>query len=153
MKLILNRFYKGPEYTIGRLYINDKYFCDTLEDVDRGIIQTMPPSTISELKVPSKTAIPRGIYSITLDIQSPRFKEYTQYKFCKGYLPRLLDVPGFEGILIHIGNYTKDTDGCILVGTNSSKGMVSNSTATFKKLYQELQDASDNDEQITIEIY
>ena len=153
MKLILNRFYKGPEYTIGRLYINGKYFCDTLEDVDRGILQTMPLSKIAEMKIPGKTAIPRGIYSVSLDIQSPRFKNYKQYSFCDGYVPRILDIPGFDGILIHIGNYAKDTDGCILIGTNSSKGMVSNSTATFKKFYQELQIAANNDEQITIEIY
>jgi hypothetical protein len=153
MKLILNRFYKGPEYTIGRLYIDGKYFCDTLEDVDRGILQTMPLSKIAEMKIPGKTAIPRGIYPVSLDIQSPRFKKYKQYSFCDGYVPRILDIPGFDGILIHIGNYAKDTDGCILIGTNSSKGMVSNSTATFKKFYQELQIAANNDEQITIEIY
>lgn len=151
MKLMLNRFFKGKEYTIGRLYINDEYFCDTLEDTDRGLLQTDDIDNINTKKIYGKTAIPRGTYKITLNIQSPKYKSYKQYKFCKGYLPRLLNVPGFEGILIHIGNYAKDSFGCILVGKNDCKGMVSNSTATFKKLYEKLLAVKDN-EDIEIEI-
>ena len=134
MKLKLDRFYKGPNYTIGRLYIDGEYFCDTLEDVDRGLLQSMSLEEINCLKVYGETAIPRGTYKITLDVQSPKYKNRNQYKFCKGYLPRLLDVIGYDGILIHIGNYPKDTLGCILVGENKVKGQVINSTKTFKKL-------------------
>lgn len=151
MKLLLNRFFKGDEYTIGRLYINDEYFCDTIEDADRGLLQTDDIDNINTKKIYGKTAIPRGTYKITLNVQSPKYKSYKQYNFCKGYLPRLLNVPGFDGILIHIGNYAKDSYGCILVGKNDHKGMVSNSTATFKKLYEKLS-AIKNSEDIEIEI-
>ena len=99
---------------------------------------------INSIKVYGETAIPRGTYKITLDVQSPKYKNRNQYKFCKGYLPRLLEVPGYDGILIHIGNYIKDTYGCILVGENKVKGQVINSTATFKKLYNILITSKDD---------
>ena len=138
MKIELERIYKGDTYTIGKLYINGSYFCDTLEDKDRGLTQDMPLEEIKKIKVAGKTAIPTGTYQVSLDIISPKFsdfKKYAAYKFCDGYLPRLVNVPGFEGVLIHIGNDDEDTDGCILVGTNSVKGKVTNSTSTFRKLY------------------
>lgn len=154
MDVKLVRIYNGPKYTIGRLYINDQYFCDTLEDVDRGLRWDMKLSEINRIKVAGKTAIPIGIYSITLGIQSPKFsadKYKKQYGFCDGYLPRLINVPGYQGVLIHIGNDEDDTDGCILVGENKQKGKVINSTATFKKLYKLLADCQEN-EPIKIEI-
>lgn len=149
MKLLLNRHFKGEKYTIGKLYINDEYFCDTLEDVDRGLTQNMNIGDIKEKKVMHQTAIPTGTYKITLNIQSPKYSQRKQYDFCKGYLPRLIDVPGFEGILIHIGNKPGDSSGCILVGENKVKGQVINSTTTFKKLYEKLKNAK---EKIEIEI-
>lgn len=155
MDLLLKRIYKGPKYTIGHLYINGQYFCDTLEDIDRGLHSDMKLSEINRIKVAGKTAIPTGTYYITLGIQSPKFsdKKYEkQYGFCKGYLPRLINVKGYQGILIHIGNSDTDTDGCILVGSNTVKGKVTNSTATFRKLYKILQEIEDNESiQITIE--
>lgn len=150
MKLYLNRHFKGNEYTIGKLYIDGEYFCDTIEDVDRGLNQEMTIEEIREIKIKHETAIPTGTYKITLNVQSPKYSQRSQYDFCKGYLPRLIDVKGFDGILIHIGNYAKDSSGCILVGKNDSKGMVSNSTATFKNLYERLKSAND-DIEITIE--
>lgn len=151
MKILLNRFYKGDAYTIGKLYINGEYFCDTLEDVDRGLLQTHSIEYINNHKVYGHTAIPRGTYKITLNVQSSKYKIRKQYAFCDGYLPRLLNIPGFDGILIHIGNYAKDSCGCILVGKNDVKGMVSNSTATFKQLYEKLAAVKDS-EDIEIEI-
>lgn len=138
MKLKLERIYKGDTYTIGKLFIDGEYFCETLEDVDRGLSQDMNIEDIKEKKIYGKTAIPTGKYQVTLAIQSPKFsnfKKYPAYKFCDGYIPRLLNVPGFEGVLIHIGNDDEDSSGCILVGTNSIKGKVTNSTSTFRKLY------------------
>lgn len=149
MKLTLERFYKGSKYTIGHLYIDGKKFCDTLEDPDRGLTQDMPTEQIKAAKIYGNTAIPHGKYKITLNIISPKFSKKKAYNFCKGKLPRLLDVPGFEGILIHIGNTQADTEGCILVGNNNVKGKVTDSTNTFKKLYMELLKDPDN---ITIEI-
>lgn len=143
MKLFLNRIYKGQNYTIGKLYIDGKYFCDTLEDTDRGLKQTDPLTTITSKKVYSKTAIPIGEYNITLNIVSPRFKDRQWAKFCNGKLPRLINVPGFEGVLIHVGNTPEDTLGCILVGYNKLKGQLVNSTTTFKQLYDIISKAQD----------
>lgn len=153
MKLTLNRIYRGPSYTIGKLYINNEYFCDTLEDTDRGLTDKMTLTEILKIKKPSETAIPSGTYNITLDIVSPRFSTKAFYQqICNGKLPRLLDVKGFDGVLIHSGNTEKDSSGCILVGQNKVKGKVINSQETFKKLYKILKDYWDKDKSITINI-
>lgn len=138
MKLELHRIFKGPEYTIGKLYINGQYVCDTLEDVDRGLTQKMSLNDIVRKKVYGKTAIPTGEYQVTLAVISPKFKDRSWAKFCGGRLPRLLNVPGFQGVLIHVGNKPEDTLGCILVGYNKIKGRVINSAEAFKKLYSML---------------
>lgn len=147
MELLLDRFFKGSDYTIGKLYIDGVYFCDTLEDVDRGLKQSMPLKQILSIKKPSITAIPTGTYKILMNVTSPKYsrsKYKNQYGFCNAKLPRLMDVPGYDGILIHIGNYNYDTDGCILVGKNTSKGAVMESTKTFTELYNILSSSNDN---------
>lgn len=150
MEILLDRFFKGPKYTVGHLYIDGKYFCDTIEDVDRGLLNSMPLSEIKAKKIPSKTAIPRGIYKITLDVVSPKYSKRDFYiKVCKGKVPRILNVKGFEGILIHAGNTEEDSAGCIILGENKVKGKVINSRATFEKFYKELLKDKNN---ITIEI-
>lgn len=152
MELRLKRFACKPKYTVGKLYIDGKYFCDTLEDRDRGIDNSMTEQEIRTIKVSSETAIPTGTYRITMNVQSPKYKKRAAYKFCNGFVPRLLDVKGFDGILIHIGNTKEDTAGCILVGYNKVVGQVNNSTDTFKKLYAILDTASRKGEKITIKI-
>lgn len=152
MKLVLDRKWKKDGYSIGRLYIDGELFCNTLEDKDRGLTKDMPASRIKVLKVKDKTAIPTGTYAVTLRIQSPKFKNYKAYEFCDGYLPRLCQVPGFDGVLIHIGNTAADSSGCILVGENRKVGQVVNSTATFQKLYKRLKAADQRGENISIEI-
>lgn len=152
MKLTLDRFFKGSDYTIGKLYIDGEFFSNTLEDTDRGLLQTMPLDEIKKKKIAGITAIPRGTYKIVMNVVSPKYsaeKYKKQYGFCNAKLPRLLDVPGFEGVLIHIGNYPKDTDGCILVGTNNVKGAVMSSGVAFNALYTKLAAAKD---EITITI-
>jgi hypothetical protein len=141
VKLLLDRIYKGKDYTIGRLYIDGVYFCDTLEDTVRDLPE--------EEKIYSQTAIPAGTYKITLNIISPKYSLRKSYDWCGGRLPRLLNVPFFDGILIHAGNTAKDSAGCILVGENKEKGKVLNSMATLKRLYKVLKEAKD---QIYIEI-
>jgi len=152
MKVLLKRIAKRPGYTIGNLYLNGKYFCDTLEDTDRGLMQSLPTSVNVAKKKKGATAIPVGTYRLTLAVKSPRFGEKPQYKFCDGHLPRLVNVPAFDGVLIHIGNTAKDTEGCILVGKNTIVGQVTNSRDTFLALYSQLQDASSLDEDIFITI-
>lgn len=153
MELIVDRKWKRQSYTISNLTIDGKWFCNVLEDADRGLDDSMSLAKIKELKKPSITAIPKGTYEITLDVISPRFCTKIFYKqVCDGKLPRLLNVKGFEGILIHAGNTDKDTDGCLLVGQNKVKGQVINSQATFKELYKLLKDKHDKGEKITIKI-
>lgn len=152
MKIISKRIAKRDTYTISNMFIDDVKFCNVLEDTDRGLTSDMSLEEIKKIKVHGKTAIPTGTYKITLDVVSPKFSKYKQYEFCQGKLPRLLDVPGFEGILIHIGNTETDTDGCLLVGDNNVVGKVTNSTVVFKELYSKMQEAVANKEEITITI-
>lgn len=134
MKLKLKSRYKGPDYTIGNLYVNGAYFCDTLEDKVRDIPR--------EGKIPGKTAIPAGTYKVILN-RSPKFQRE---------LPRLQNVPFFEGVLIHRGNTPEHTEGCILVGENKVKGQVINSTPYELKLVELLKDAQRRGEVLEIEI-
>ena len=150
MRLELKRIARRETYTIGRLYIDGERFCDTLEDTDRGLQQSLPLSVNQAKKRKGATAIPTGTYRVTLAVKSPRFSQKAQYSFCNGYLPRLINVPAYDGVLIHIGNTAKDTEGCILVGRNTKVGMVTDSRDTFLKLYSRLQDAKDDDIFITI---
>ena len=142
MELKLRRIARRDTYTIGRLYIDGVYFCDTIEDKDRGLRQGLPIAVNKQLKVKSKTAIPAGRYRVTMSVKSPKMSLRPAYDFCNGYVPRLLEVPAFEGILIHIGNTARDSAGCILVGENKVVGKVINSTATFHRLYERLKSAN-----------
>lgn len=138
---------------MSNLYIDGKWFCNCLEDADRGLDNSMSEDMIRTLKKPSITAIPRGTYEITLDVVSPKFSRYDFYKdVCNGKVPRLKNVKGFDGILIHAGNTDKDSSGCLLVGQNKVKGQVVNSKETFKQLYKLLQDGKSRGEKITIKI-
>jgi hypothetical protein len=152
MEIKIKREQLEPTYTISKLFIDGQYFCDTVEDCDRGLTDNMSLEEIMHKKVYGETAIPKGTYKITLDIVSPKFQEKSWAKFCDGKLPRLLNVKGFEGVLIHVGNTPKDSLGCILVGKNTIKGQVTNSTETFKNLYNKLLEGKDRGEALTIKI-
>lgn len=149
MRLTLKRLYKLTDYTIGRLYVDGVYFCDTLEDTDRGLTSAMRLGTIQRLKKPGKTAIPTGTYFVDMKTVSPKFKLRKWAKPYGGRVPRLQGVRGFDGILIHTGNTAADTDGCILVGKNKVKGKVVDSVETYTRLFELLDMAADY---ITIEI-
>lgn len=149
IKLKLQRTFKGVSYTIGKLHLNDKYFCDTLEDTDRGLKSTMSVEEIERIKVYSQTAIPTGTYKINMNTVSPKFKDRVWAKPYGGKLPRLINVKGYSGVLIHVGNKPEDTLGCILVGENKVKGQVINSTAAFNRLMTEL--SKDSNIELTIE--
>ena len=152
MKLLLRRIFKGPRYTIGKLFINGVYECDTLEDQDRGLTSQMSLEEIKAKNVYGVTAIPTGTYSINMTTVSPKFKDRAWAKPYKGILPRLENVKGYEGVLIHVGNKAEDTLGCILVGENKVKGQVINSTATFYELMTVLLKAQSAGEVIELTI-
>lgn len=134
MELTLNRIFLGGSATIGELLINDKHLCDTLED------RVRPEGE----KVYGKTAIPEGKYEIELT-HSPRFKKI---------LPEILNVPNFSGIRIHTGNSSKDTEGCIIVGTwdGEKEDWVGNSRIAFDELMALLEEATNNKEKVTITV-
>jgi hypothetical protein len=128
-------------YTIGKMYIDGDYFCDTLEDRVRDIDKNGKFDN-GEVKVAGETAIPYGRYQVVVTM-SPKFKRE---------LPRLLNVPNFEGILIHRGNTDKDSAGCLLLGENKVKGKVINSTPYEQKLVSILKDVQNKGEEIWITI-
>jgi hypothetical protein len=111
MELKLIRETKTNDSTIGKLYINEIYHCYTLEDKER------------EVKVQNVTAIPKGRYEVIVNF-SNRFQQQ---------MPLLLNVPNFVGVRIHWGNYSKDTEGCILLGTSKAVNMIGNSRTAYAK--------------------
>jgi hypothetical protein len=125
MNLTLTRIAKRSTYTIGKLYIDGVYFCDTIEDTDRGLTQSMPLAEIKQKKVYGETAIPTGTYSVIINY-SPKFKKN---------MPLITGVRGFDGIRIHTGNTADDSLGCIIVGKNKVVGKVLESRDTYNKLF------------------
>ena len=156
MELIVDRKWKKQSYTISNLTIDGKWFCNVLEDKDRSLDSSMSVAKIRELKKPSITAIPKGTYEITLDVISPKYCTNSFYKqVCNGKVPRLLNVKGFEGILIHVGDGPRGADlssGCLLCGYNKVKGQLRDGKEVFKKLYSLLKEAKSRGEKITIKI-
>lgn len=140
MRLRLERTYCGATYTIGHLYnVTDgarDYICDVIEDTVRDVNKNGVFDG-EEKKIPSLTAIPYGTYKVTMWTRSPKFSNFTKYPYAKkydGYLPRLLNVPHFEGILIHCGSSAASSAGCLIVGYNTVKGRVTRSQEAFYKL-------------------
>lgn len=134
MIITVRRIAMKDTYTIGKLYIDGVYFCDTIEDKDRGLDDSMEESVIKERKVYGETAIPLGTYKVEITY-SPKFKKN---------LPLLIGVKGFEGIRIHSGNTAKDSLGCIIAGRNKKVGMVLDSRATMTKLLKVLTSTKEN---------
>lgn len=141
MELLLERKYLKSDYTIGRLYVNGVFFCNTLEDKNRDINKS-GNFDFGESKVYGETCIPYGRYKVIVNYSNKFRRE----------LPLLLDVPNFTGIRIHRGNTPKDTLGCILVGENKKKGMVLNSTTYEVKLINIIKDSLNKKEEVFINI-
>ena len=137
MKLTLKRIALRQTYTIGKLYIDGVYFCDTIEDkvVD---VDKSGKFEGNEKKVYGESAIPYGIYKVIVTL-SPRFKRF---------LPEIINVPNFDFIRIHAGNTAKDSHGCIIVGQNKEVGKVLNSRFYEQKLVGMLK----GEKNVTIEI-
>ncbi len=135
MELLLRRDAFNDVCTFGKMFVNLDYVCETLEDVDRHLEN-------GGEKINERTAIPRGEYRVVID-WSRRFRKN---------LPRLLDVPQFEGVRIHRGNHAGDTEGCILVGTHRLVDAVGSSAVAFAKLIAMLEAAADRMELVTLRI-
>lgn len=153
MKLKIERRWKKATYTIGRFYIDGIFYFNSLEDKDRGLKKTDPLSYIKSRKVAGETAIPTGTYEVTMNVTSPKYAAVPWYwKFCQGKMPRILDVPGFDGILIHPLTTALDTKGCVGVGKNTQVGKLTQSKESWKQIYKIMRAAADKGEKITIEI-
>ena len=141
MKLELKRIALKPNYTIGKLFINGTYYCDTIEDK---VIDLNKNGKFDDglNKVMHQTAIPYGTFKVVVN-HSPKFNRE---------LPRLLDVPYFEGILIHNGSDQNSSSGCIIVGENKIVGKVTNSTFYMNNLTARIKDAQNKGEITTITI-
>lgn len=120
---------KAETYRAGKLSINGKFFCWTIEDKDRGLTKDMPVSNLLTIKKYGVTAIPTGRYKVAMTY-SNRFKEY---------MPQILNVPGFEGIRIHVANTAKDVEGCIGIAyENSEDGFAGNSRKCYADFIKQL---------------
>ena len=141
MRITLERFIRGTEFTIGSLSVNGEWLCWTGEDAVRDDPNPITPQ--NEGKVYGQTAIPAGTYHVIVNL-SPRLKKR---------MPRLLNVPGFDGILIHKGNDAGDTSGCILIGAKvDSPTRISDCSKVFDELFQKIDYAYGSGEGVTIEI-
>lgn len=147
MKIKLKRIALKKDYTIGKLYIDDVYFCDTLEDAVRDLNKNGKFDN-GEKKIYGQTAIPYGTYDVATNVVSSRFKNRVWAKPYNGKIPRLLNVQSFDGVLLHPGSSQLDTSGCILVGKNTIVGRLTDSQKTFHLLMQKIK----NQKNITIEI-
>jgi hypothetical protein len=136
MKLLLIRDAFSATTTLGKLYVNGAYRCETLEDADRHLEDE------GAEKVHGETAIPIGIYNVVIDY-SNRFQRP---------MPHILDVSEFEGVRIHPGNTAADTEGCVLVGSGRLGESVVRSRIAFEPLFDALEAAYDDNESITLEI-
>ena len=155
MELTLKRIALRSEYTIGKLYVDGEYVCDTIEDAVRDLDKDGKFAN-GEVKIHGKTAIPYGRYDITMKVKSPKYSNFSKYPWAKkydGYLPRLLNVPHFDGVLIHVGNSALDSEACVLVGENKVVGKVVDSVNTFRRLMDDyLVPAKKRNEKIVITI-
>lgn len=138
VNIVLNRHPTGLTCTIGDLLLDGQIFCSTLEDP----IREVPNQPVSAWKVAGDTAIPAGTYRVAVTY-SPKFERD---------LPLLLSVPGFEGIRIHGGNTSHDTEGCILVGQWNGGEFVSNSQKTLQSLMDMIEVSLIGKQPITIEV-
>lgn len=135
MRIVVDRFLSDAETTLSKILVDGSFACFGLEDEFR------------EQKVAKETRIPAGTYSIELQTEGTLHQKYSQ-RFAdihRGML-HLRDVPGFTGIMIHVGNTEKDTEGCLLVGsqaiTEPGQMSVTQSVAAYRRLYQIVVDAA-----------
>lgn len=156
MEVLVYRKWPKTGYTVGRIFIDGVLYGNTLEDEDRGLSDAMDERTVRNRKIYGKTAIPRGRYKVDMDTLSPKFSKYPFYmEVCQGKLPRIKNVKGFDGILIHVADGPKGAgllEGCIGVGLNKKVGQLSDGKEVFKKIYAEMKKAHSKGEAIYITV-
>ena len=136
-------------YCISHIYVDGKYYCDAIEDFDRGLDESISEEQARKIKVKDKTAIPTGHYTVKMNTVSGTFSKKEYYKkFCGGKVPRLDPVVGFSGILIHRGTNENSSSGCVIVGYNTAVGQVTNSQKAFEGLYYMMKAAANKKETI-----
>lgn len=151
VEIKLKRIAMRETYTIGRLFINGEYVCDTIEDCDRGLMDYMPEMEIRQKKIYGQTAIPHGSYNVTLTM-SKTFSGRPWAKMYNGLVPSLENVKGFSGIRIHPANSAEELQGCIAPGENKVVGKVINSTAAYYRIMNLLMPAWESGTPINITI-
>lgn len=142
MKITLHRLVFEKGYTEGQFFIDDFYFCDTLEDRTRDYNKDGDLSEPGEEKVYGETAIPFGEYPVVMSY-SNRFKRV---------LPEIINVLDFQGIRIHSGNTAEDSHGCILVGKYASSGRIAESRKTLETLIRLIEETIKSGRKVTIVI-
>ena len=155
MNINVKRTARKNTYTIGKVTIDGKYFCDSLEDTDRGVTQIMPFTSTGGAKgywvtpdhgiiekVYGKTAIPTGLYD-ACSYYWPKFK-------C--YVVMLLRVPGFTGILMHNGMTSDHSEGCVLLGKNNIVGRLDGDRIYMDALVARVMAAEKRGEKVTVQI-
>ena len=152
MKIILNRLWKYPSYTISRVDVNGTFFCYALEDTDRGLHVDMPKRYFDDIKVLGETAIPTGTYEVIIDF-SKKFQKWMPHVLWRNKNDKLVEVPGFSGIRIHKGNTAKDTMGCILIGDWEGGSCLVRSKPYTDNLYDKIWKARNKNEKVVLEIH
>jgi hypothetical protein len=144
VKLEVLRYSGGKETTLGLLFINGDFACYTLEDERRTV------------KMYGETAIPAGEYKVTLRTVGGKHQKYRgRFPYMHEGMLWVRDVPGFEYILIHVGNTDDDTEGCLLVGNSAvenvdGEGSIGSSVAAYKRIYPPIAAAIIQGEEVTI---
>lgn len=156
MIIKVERKYKKDSYTIGTLSIDGKFICNTIEDKDYGFTTETPIAEIKKAKAahPQQVAIPSGRYEVSVKYYRGMATKYPYYQrtSCKGHIPCLLNVPGYEGILIHCGSTAASSAGCVIVGFNTKKGELTDSKKAFTLVCDKIMEANKKGEKVWIEI-
>ena len=131
MDILITRKWFTHQSTISEIQVSNEFVGFVLEDIDRGLDDSMPLPDLLARKVHGITAIPTGHYEMAINFSN---------KFNR-LLPLLLNVKGFEGIRFHSGNVATDSDGCLLVGLTRDTDFVGQSRAAFSKWFPLIQKA------------
>lgn len=147
--LTVLRYIDDGETTLGLIFLRNKFFAYTLEDTHR------------DEKIKGKTRIPTGIYSVGYSPVDPAQSRITR-DYLRDFQPwftrhlHLKNVPGFEGIYIHVGNFHENTDGCLLIAdgvmAGTSRKSLQSSRNAYQRFYKIIAALLDSNEQVNIQI-